>query len=312
MRPLRIVFSIHSKPQAQPSSRKAIPVELHCHSLFSVDGYTPPEELAEIKAAAGITTLALTDHNTMDGLNRCRQRAMELGIRFINGVEFDAMWEGTEYHFLAFGFDPDNEALRELCIQQFAQYPINFARIMPVLQQRYGITEQDLIADMPARYRTHPAPVLNKWFARGFLIKAGIIENGADMSDAVGEAEKDISRPWDWNPVTDVLDIVHNAGGILLVAHPAGYSRGNFQKQKLFIESLLTAGIDGFELYHPSSIMEPHFEKLVELAKSLKCVVSGGSDMHGDPDRDTKKIQKEFTVPDWVVDTIDAALERAF
>jgi predicted metal-dependent phosphoesterase TrpH len=130
------------------------------------------------------------------------------------------------------------------------------------------------------------------------------------MTGAVTEAEKDIARPWDWVSVTDVLRTVHHAGGILLIAHPANHSRGNFEEQKQFIESLLAAGVDGFELYHPSCMIEPHFERLVDLARSLGCVVSGGSDMHGDPTHDTKKIREEFIVPDWVVETIDAALEN--
>lgn len=287
-----------------------MPVELHCHSLFSVDGFLTPEELAELMAARGVTTLALTDHNTIDGLDRGKAHAEELGMRFINGAEFDAMYEGREYHFVAFGFDPSNAALQKLCVQQFAQYAINFARIMPILARRYGIREQELIDDLPARYKTHPSPVLNKWFARKYLIKKGLIADGGDMSPDVAEAEGDIPRPWDWVDLEEVRAAVHDAGGILLVAHPAGHARGSFGAQKLFIESLLSAGIDGFELYHPSCMREPHFEELVALAKSLKCAVSGGSDMHGDPERDTKKIRTAFTVPDWVLETIDAALER--
>jgi predicted metal-dependent phosphoesterase TrpH len=137
-------------------------VELHCHSLFSVDGLFTPEEIAERAAAAGIAALALTDHNTLDGIGRCGRRAAEMELRFVTGVEIDAMWRGTEHHFLGFGFDPSDRVLRGLCERQFGQYAVNFERFLPVLERRYGVTREALAAGLAARYPTHPAPVLNK------------------------------------------------------------------------------------------------------------------------------------------------------
>lgn len=287
-----------------------MPADLHCHSLFSVDGWATPEELAESMAAAGIGTLALTDHNTVEGLARCRSRAVELGLRFINGAEFDAMWRGAEHHFVAFGFDPDHPALCGLCRRQFAQYEVNFARFLPILERRYGVTRADLVAGLPGRYRSHPAPVINKWYARGFLLSRGVFADEKAslkvMSDVAAEAEQGTNRPWDWVGVEEVRDTVHAAGGILLLAHPAGYRRGNLRAQLDLIEGLLGLGLDGFELYHPSNMLEPHFDELVAAAHRLGCAVSGGSDSHRDETR-TVQAPRGFQVPDWVIETIDRA-----
>jgi 3',5'-nucleoside bisphosphate phosphatase len=289
-------------------------VELHCHSLFSVDGFATPEEMADSAAAAGIVTLALTDHNTVEGLARCRARAEGLGLRFIDGVEFDAMWREVEYHFVAFGFAPDDPALRRLCIRQFGQYEINFARFLPVLEQRYGVTRQDLAAGLPNYYRSRPEPVINKWYARSFLLSRGVFRDGKaateTMSEVAAEAERGVSKPWDWAQVEEVRDTVHAAGGLLLLAHPAGYRRGNLRAQLGLIEGFLRIGLDGFELYHPSNLLEPHFDALVSEARRLGCAVSGGSDSHRDPTR-TVQAPRGFAVPDWVIETIDKALRGA-
>ena len=114
--------------------------ELHCHSLYSVDAFVSPEELVEAAAARGVSTFALTDHNTLDGLPRARKRAGELGMRFINGVELDVKHAGQDFHAVAFGFDPENSDLREVCEKNFAQYKINFERWMPVIERRCGVT----------------------------------------------------------------------------------------------------------------------------------------------------------------------------
>jgi len=280
-----------------------MPINLHCHSLFSVDGWLTPEEIADAMGEAGITTLSLTDHNTVDGLSRCRRRARQLGIRFIDGIEFDGLWRAHEYHLLAFGPDADNPALRRLCERQFRQYAINFERFLPIVTRRYGVTRRQLQAGLPERYRTHPAPVLNKWFARGFLLSRGIFTDPDKarhaMSDVATEAEGHLDRPWAWAGVPEIIETVHAAGGILLLAHPAGHRRGDLPAQLKLIEEMLALGLDGFELYHPSNRIESHFPELEAAARRLGCMVSGGSDTHGS----ARRPPGDPGVPDWVLDT---------
>ncbi|HOX08797.1 MAG TPA: PHP domain-containing protein [Planctomycetota bacterium] len=288
--------------------------ELHCHSLCSVDGWATPEEIAEAAAAAGVATLALTDHNCLDGLSRCRARAEALGLRFIDGVEFDADWKDGEYHFVAFGFDPADRRLNELCRKQFRQYEINFARFIPIIERRFGVGEAEMRAALPSRYRGHPAPVLNKWFARSYLFERGFFPDSEtatrEMSAVATEAEQAFAQPWDWASFEEVRDAVHGAGGVILVAHPAGIRRGDLAGQLAFIAELMAAGLDGFELYHPSNAREPHFDALVAEARRLGCAASGGSDTHLEPARGGIRSVPGSLAPDWVVATIDGALGR--
>ena len=166
---------------------------------------------------------------------------------------------------------------------------------------------------LPSRYRGHPAPVLSKWFARSFLFARGCFPDDAtatrEMSQVAAEAERQAPEPWDWASFEEVRDAVRAAGGIVLLAHPAGYRRGNLAAQLALIGELMAAGLDGFELYHPSNAREPHFEALVAEARRLGCAVSGGSDTHLDPGTDGRAAPGA-PAPEWAVASIDEALAR--
>jgi predicted metal-dependent phosphoesterase TrpH len=289
-------------------------VELHCHSLFSVDGWQTPEAVAERAAAGGVDVLALTDHNTVDGVARAARRAAALGLRCIPGVEFDAMWRSQEHHVIGLGFDPDHAAVRDLCRRQFAQYERNFARFLPILQRRYGVTEEELRAGLAARYPTHPAPVLNKWFARSFMLEQRHFADEraalAGMSDVATEAEGHLEFPWEWVAIEEVRDAVHAAGGVALLAHVALLRRGDAAWQIQRIEELLAIGLDGFELYHPANRSEPHFSDLCAAAQRLGCVVSGGTDSHGDDLFRAAPAAAGMAVPEWVMASMGDVLGR--
>lgn len=74
-------------------------IEMHCHTLFSVDGRGTPENLVDAAADQGITVLAVTEHNHLGSLRRAKAHAERRGLRYINGIELDARWQNANYHF---------------------------------------------------------------------------------------------------------------------------------------------------------------------------------------------------------------------
>jgi predicted metal-dependent phosphoesterase TrpH len=291
-----------------------VSVELHCHSHFSVDGWASPEEVAAGAAAGGVSVLSLTDHNSAEGLERCRERAEELGLRFINGIEFDAKWRGNDYHALAFGFDPGDRALLALLKRNWACYEVNFARWAPIIERRWGVTLDELRAALHTRYRDRPAPPVNKWFARSYLLEKGIFPDRKAALEALSsvavEAEGGlpVEEIWPFVGLEEVRDAVHGAAGILLLAHMGGAFH-TLEDQLRAVSDLLDFGLDGFELYHGANMRYEHFDRLVEEARRLGCAVSGGSDSHSSPAHPASGLGR-VPVPDWVVGTIDAALAR--
>ena len=283
-----------------------------------MDGWATPEEVAERAAAAGVKTLALTDHNTVGGLARCRARAEAMGLRFIDGLELDVKWRGGDHHALAFGFDPADAALGALLERNWAEYEVNFARFLPVIARRFGVSRAELAAGLAARYPTHPAPVLNKWFARGFLLERGVFPDQAtasrEMSAVAAEAEQGLppAEIWNFATLAETRGAVGAAGGILLLAHPAGSCPGDLGGQLALVRQALAAGFDGFELYHPANTREAHFPELAAEARRLGCAVSGGSDDHAAPGEAERGAAPPAGpgVPEEVVATLDAALRN--
>jgi hypothetical protein len=287
-------------------------IDLHCHSMYSVDAWLTPEELAERAFDNGVTLMSLTDHNSIGGQARARKRAEELGMRYVTGLELDAFWEEDMIHLLCFNFDMNDAKLGALCQRQMEQETIHFSLLLPVLERRLGITEADLLKGLPVRYRTHPEPMLNKWFAQDFITKNKICLDREttlnEVREALKEAEAGKGDPRQWASVEEVCEVVHAAGGIVLIAHVAVQKPGDYVAQEKRVLGLMNAGVDGFELYHRSNLAELHFEQLNQLAQRLACPVSGGSDFHNNPYSAIK--QSGMDVPAWIVANFEESIKR--
>lgn len=259
-------------------------VELHCHTVYSVDGKWIPEDLVDAAVANGVTTLAVTEHNNLDSLPRIQSRARHHGIRCLPGVEIDVVLSGHRVHVVALGFDPDHRPLQRLVEANHACYTLRYDIYVEVLAERgIHITQQQLDQMLAALYPTHPAPQRNI-YALNAVLDASVppIED----SSVVRSIESRVIKQRGPNAfgvypqVKDVSDVVHDAGGILVLAHVAGYAPGDVQRQFELIDAGLAAGLDGFELWHWRNLAEPHFDQLKSRATSLSCVVTGGSDSH--------------------------------
>ena len=291
-----------------------MPIELHCHSMFSVDARGTPEDLVDVAAGRNITALALTDHNSIGGLSRAEAQASRHGIRFLPGVELDAIWKDRSFHFVAMGFDPKDGPLTDLVDRNFSVYEHAFRLYLaefPALG--YPDLEPRLLEALPHRYPTHPTPVLNQWFARDVLLEQGMLAERDAYAGLVGEARKrvvaergaDVFRRF--ADIGETLSAVHGAGGILVLAHVANYLQGDADAQLTLVRDLVSIGLDGFELYHPMNLAEPHFNRLVAEAADLNCVATGGSDCHDALHAD-KNLIGCADVSDDLLDRIDEAL----
>ena len=89
-------------------------VDLHMHSYFSSDGEFSPEELVQGCAEKNIRLMALTDHNTVAGVDRALSAAAEAGIRCLPALEIDCMHKGVSLHILGYGVDHRNKAFEEI------------------------------------------------------------------------------------------------------------------------------------------------------------------------------------------------------
>lgn len=282
-------------------------IEMHCHTLFSVDGSGTPEQMVDKAADRGITALSITDHNSTGGCKRAGARAAQKGIQYLSGVEIDAFYGPQSYHFVAFGFDPDNQALKDLMTRQQENYVVRF-EILLAQMQALGceIKENEIKSKLPEFYPSHPHPVLNPWALRHFIRDR---DDSERLTNIMEKARKQIANS-DERPLHERLntrgkfcsfrearDTIHEAGGVILLAHVGKALKDRPDLQIQLIEELSDKGLDGFEVYHPfhhdnfdNDNDKPQISGLKKLAAEMGCLVSGGTDCHHVPGTGRREI----------------------
>ncbi len=258
-------------------------IDLHCHTLFSIDSYGTPEELVDAAVERGISAIAITDHNSLGGITRGAERSRRKGIIFFPGVELDLFYGGRFYHFLGLGFDWTAPEITALVARNHRVYEHRFEIYYKILLKHgFPWSRKELEEHLHVRYPTHPDPVLNERVARHLVEGRGGLQNFSELDDMAAEqarSELDISRDRiGFCQYREAVEAVHKAGGVLLLAHPGKYFPEDCQSQKDLINRLLCEGMDGFEVYHPSNFDKGCGSELVKFAEQKNCLISGGSD----------------------------------
>jgi predicted metal-dependent phosphoesterase TrpH len=241
--------------------------DLHLHTLFS-DGTFTPEELARRGAELGLTGMALTDHDSVEGCERMAQACQPLGIEFITGAELTSEYDGHEVHLLGYFID--------------ARQPEWLAEI-----KKFQTVRQERIREMVSRLNKLGIPLRAETvFAlanchspgRPHVARALAQEGLCGSMDEAFERFLKKGRPA-WVPkfkisAGDAMALIHRAGGLAVLAHPG------LNHCDQVIPHLTGEGLDGLECFH-SRHSSTQSEYYLALAKSLRLVVTGGSDCHG-------------------------------
>jgi predicted metal-dependent phosphoesterase TrpH len=244
-------------------------VDLHAHSTAS-DGSRAPEDVAAAAHAAGLTAIALTDHDTVDGVDAARNAGRLLGLRVITGVELSADDGGREIHIL--GLHLERLDLIEIAMREFRATRIDSARRMVDQLNALGVpvTFESVIAQAGdgavGRPHVARAVVAGGWASDQREVFDRWLGNGRPAN--VAKQRLDVS---------EAIRIIHEAGGLAIVAHPG------VDCNRTRIERLVTLGLDGLEVRHPSHSAD-EVRRLGALVEHFRLVPSGGSDWHGAPD----------------------------
>ena len=241
--------------------------DLHLHTNFSDGTYTPENLAAEAKKRE-LTAVALTDHDTVEGCARMGNACAALGIEFIPASELTAELGADEIHLLGYFLDTANpRLLKEL------------AKFQEVRQQR--------IREMVARINDHGIPLRAEDVftlascrspGRPHVARAMVQEGFCAGVDEVFERFLKKGRPA-WVPkfkmaAVDAIDLIHQAGGLAVLAHPALNRNDNL------IPPLVELGLDGLECYHTKHTPSAA-QGYLQIAQRLNLLVTGGSDCHG-------------------------------
>jgi predicted metal-dependent phosphoesterase TrpH len=247
--------------------------DLHLHSDRS-DGSLAVRDLVREVARAGVTLFALTDHDTVDGLDEARDEASRLGLVHLNGIEISARLDSLELHILGYGFDPHHPTLGGLLAAAAEQRRARIPRMIGRLQ-RLGLTisleEVAALAAGHAPGRPHLAQAL---VARAYASDADQAFRRFLRQGAAAWVPKTAPQPH------QAIGSIHAAGGRAVWAHPLAQAiqrPGGFDR---LVRELRAWGLDGLEVVHPAQHPGSR-RRLRSMARELRLALTGGSDFHG-------------------------------
>ena len=250
-------------------------IDLHAHSTAS-DGTYPPAAVAELAKTIGLSAIALTDHDTIDGLEEFRKTGEALGIETIAGIEFAALWEKhhcPEIHIVGLGFDPNHPALLERMKEIRISRDVRNLKMCEKLSSiGLHITLDEVTANAGGEIitRMHFANVL---LQKGYITKKEDAFSRYISAGMPGYVEREFLSP------ALCISTIKEAGGAAVLAHPTLYGLDMEQLEEL-CKDLLPCGLDGIECQY-STYSPAETKAITALAEKMHLLPSGGSDFHG-------------------------------
>lgn len=246
--------------------------DLHSHTYFS-DGELSPEELVLAAKQAGIDVLALTDHDTVDGLPRARLAAREVGVILVPGVEISTRWEKMDIHVLGLGIDVENATLTA-GLKKHQTERVTRAQLVAAKLEKLGIKNiwEEVSAGVSSHYVGRPD------FAR-VLVKRGLVKDFQGAFSKYLAEGKVAYVATEWASVAEAVSWIKSARGVAILAHPGRYRMTRTKLIKL-LAHFKEAGGDGLEILYPSQNVDKTRD-LILISQQFDLLASAGSDFHG-------------------------------
>ncbi len=250
-------------------------IDLHSHTTAS-DGQYPPEEQVARAAQAGVKVLAITDHDTVDGLQAAQPVAQARGMRLIPGIEISISVNRREVHILGHFVDPQAPQLRDFSAQLKIERESRMREMVHKLQRLGFPITMDMVNEV-----AHGALLTRPHLAR-VMVEFGYCKSLPEaFSRFLGDGKPAHVRRVELG-AKEAIALIHSAGGTATVAHP-----GSTKINHAELKDLKAAELDGIEVIHfdhPPSKRE----QLLKWALEFDLIATAGSDFHGEqiaPDR---------------------------
>ena len=241
--------------------------DLHLHTNFS-DGTYSPEELTAQGQAHGLSVLALTDHDTMEGCARMALACQKAGIEFIPGSELTAELADTELHLLGYFLDRSNP---KLVVEMSRFQSVRQNRIREMVQRinQLGIPLRAEAVFELANCRSPGRPHVGR-----ALVQGGFCASLDEAFDRFLKKHRPAWVPKFKMSALEAIELIHQAGGLAVMAHPG------LNQSDDMIPELVTAGLDGIECFHTKHSLATS-ERYLQVAARFGLLITGGSDCHG-------------------------------
>lgn len=271
-------------------------VDLHMHSTAS-DGTLRPAEVVQLAKAKGLQTIALTDHDTTAGLAEAIEAGKSLGLEVIVGLEINSEDETIDAHFLCYGLDRSYEPLQDQLLA------IRDARV----GRAKGMLKKLAAMGLPVewarvlQYAGDAQSIARPHIARA-MVAAGFVASTQEAFDKyISDDGPAYVHRLKLTP-QEVIDLVHAAGGVIVLAHPGHAGTTHL------IPQYAGLGLDGAEVYYADHTEDMRAE-ILALAQQYDLIVTGGSDFHSPGDQSHAELGS-VTVPDEVVPRLKAQIDK--
>jgi predicted metal-dependent phosphoesterase TrpH len=245
--------------------------DLHCHTKLS-DGSVGIEDLIVIAQKSGIDTIAITDHDCLAGTVRGQIIGKRYGVNIIPGVELSAFDNeaGKKVHIICYLAEkPDR--LEGICKRTAVARKRAGQIMMLKVAARFPVSNDFIVSHASGSTNLFKQHIMHA------LVDAGYTnEIYGNLYEALfsPESETNLLAPIKYPSVEEVLEEIHGAGGVAVLAHP--YKYDNIPELEKYVE----LGLDGVEVWHPTAT-ESNIEEMSKLCKQYKLLMTGGSDFHG-------------------------------
>lgn len=246
--------------------------DLHTHSVYS-DGTLTPFELMDRAIGAGLSALAMTDHNTVAGLPDFTEAAKGKPIEIVPGVEFTTADNGTELHILGLFITPDQYDTINRYIARAAEMKdeSNYRLIKRLREEKgYDITYREVLEGTKGN--------INRANIAAVLVKKGYIGSISEGFDTILHKDYGLYEPPERLSSTGTISFIRSIGAVAVWAHP--YFHMTFDQAEEFLPRAVKAGLQGMETMY-STYDDETTQKAREVCRRFGICESGGSDFHG-------------------------------
>lgn len=253
-------------------------IDMHTHTNYS-DGDLSPGKLIRLAIDKRIGTLAITDHDTIEGIkkvNRNENIIVDSGIEIINGIELSAKTDKGRMHILGYGIDLKNKALNKKMIVLKDNSINSVLSIMEQIKRDYGIRfGYDDIKELVNANHNLGRPDLAK-----LCVKYGYATSSQDAFDKyLIDAYNKTRQTSKGLQYQECLELIKNSGGIPVLAHPKSLELSE-KEFLILLKEMISCGLKGIEVYHSSHSKE-EMNYYLKIANKYGLLISGGSDFHG-------------------------------
>lgn len=247
-------------------------IDLHSHTHYS-DGELSPRDLISCAKQKGITTLAITDHDTLAGVFEAKQAAKEFMVNLIPGVEISVTWQGKSIHLVGLNVDVDNSTLQK-GLEKLLSIRVERAKMIASQLSELGIENSFEEVSQLAKFnnisRNHFAcHLLKKNVAKDF--------NQAFKRYLMNGRPGYVSVTW--ASLSEAIEWIKGAQGVAVIAHPTRYKLTHTQLVSL-VKEFKEAGGDALEVITASTQFD-EIRRMSRLCREFNLLASLGSDYHG-------------------------------